>query len=250
MYHTFAWTKSLTDATLEEVTVVADQIMTISNSRFMPPTDINIFAARAMGTNLQRVRVTTPRLRQLSPVFLRPLQPTLIGGNDANDVILDRAPLRLRGQEEITMEAIQTSGGAQRGTIIAFAGQNLRPVPAGDVIVVRGTSTTACVANTWTQLTYTLDSSLPAGRYAVVLIEHQSTNGQAVRATFDDQFYRPGAPSLVADANRLMSWWYQYSLGVWGTFLTYSPPRIEVLANSTDNSHQFYFHLVPMFGVA
>ena len=49
-------------------------------------------------------------------------------GNDANDVILDRAPLRLRGQEEITMEAIQTSGGAQRGTIIAFLGEGLRAV--------------------------------------------------------------------------------------------------------------------------
>lgn len=248
MYHTLAWTVSLADATLTDVTPVVDQIFPVINAHFMPPNDYSIYAGVALGTNLQRVRVTTPKIRQVSPVFIKPLQPTLIGANDPNHFLLDRAPLRVRGQEEIVIEAIQNSGGAQRVTIVACLGMNLQAIPAGDIYVIRATSTTACVANTWTQITYTLDSQLPQGRYAIVLIEHSSAAGQCIRGIFDNQFHRPGVPSGASVLHRLPYWWYEYSMGVMGYFVTYSLPRLEVLANGTDNAHEIYFHVIPLPG--
>lgn len=246
MYHTLALTKSLTASTLEELTVVSDGIIQVQNAHFLPPMDLNVYAAIAFGTDLQRVRVTTPRLRQISPIFLRPFQPTLIGANDANAIDLTSQPLRLRAQEEIIVEALQDNAGAQRGTVVLFLGERLQPAPPGDVFTIRATSTTACVANTWTQLSYTLDSQLPQGRYAVVGVEHVSTNSQAIRLTFDNQFFRPGFPGLGDVNHRLPLPFLQRFLGALGHFVTYSLPRVEVLANGTDNSHEVYFHVVPM----
>lgn len=248
MYHTLALSESIATATLTDLDVVQDQILQATNGHFMPPNDMFLYAGRAMATNLQRVRLTTPRVRQISPIFLRPLRNTLIGGDDANDLNFSRAPLRLSREEEIVVEALQNAGANQRVTVILFVGDRLRPVPAGEVFPIRATSTTAVTANVWSQLVFTLDSQLPAGRYAVVLIEHVSANGQVVRAIFDQQFYRPGAPSIIADTNRLGYHWYDYFMGVWGEFNTYSLPRIEVLCNAADAVHDLIFHVVPLPG--
>lgn len=245
MYHTLAWTESIATGALNDLAAVSESIYPIVNNHFMPPVDVDLFAAVVYATDIQRAVLTTPRLRQISPTLIRPLQPTLIGANDANIAMFDRIPVRLRGQEEITLEALQDNAGAQRVTAVAFVGEALRQPPPGDVIVIRGTSTTAAVANAWSQLTYTLDQSLPAGRYVVVCVEHISANGQAVRMVFDGQFNRPGAPSLSDVNQRLPYPWLQYRFGMLGSFVTYSLPRVEVLCNGADASHELYFHIIP-----
>lgn len=244
MFHTIANTVSAAASTLTDLTPVPDEIMTIENAHFLPAQDLRLYGAFAMATDLQRVRFTTPKLRQISPVFVRPIQPTLIGGNNANVALYDRAPLILRGQEEIVVEGFQDNVGAQRITVVSFLGQNLTAVPPGDVYPIRATSVTAVTANAWSLLTYTLDQQLPAGRYACVLVEHISANSQAVRMIFDDQYFRPGAPGLADVNNRLPSPWYEYPLGVYGYFRTFSLPRVQVLCNGADAAHELYFHVI------
>lgn len=246
MWHTLAWSKSIADATLDDLTPVPDQIVQVQNAHFLPPDDLSAYAAVAYGTNMQRCRVTTPKLRQISPIFLRPLQGSLVAVSNAAHVLLDKNPLRFRGQEEIVVEAIQNSGGAQRQTVGMLLGRQLAPVPPGDVYVIRGSGTTAAVANTWSPMVYTLDQNLPAGRYACLLIEHISTNSQLVRMIFDNTFYRPGLPGIPTGLSRLPYPWYEYHLGVMGYFVTYSLPRVEVLCNGADAAHEFYFHVVPI----
>lgn len=248
MYHTLAWTGSVVTATTTDLAPLADGIIQVQNSHFLPPQDMSAFWAIAYGTNLQRAQINTPRLRQRTPIYIRPIQPTLIGASNANSAEYDRNPQRFRGQEEIQINVTQNAGANQQITVVMGLGDNLIAVPPGDVYIARATSTTALVANTWTQITYTMEQNLPAGRYAVVLIEYQSTNAQAIRANFDNQYWRPGCPGMAALGNRLPYWMYEYSLGVWGYFYTYSLPRIELLANGADAAHELYIHLIPLAG--
>jgi len=249
MWHTLAWTKSLTASTLEELTKVQDGIFADDGTRFMPPSDVDLIAAYALGTDLQRVKITTARTRQLGNVYLRPIQPTLIGANDANVVLMDRTPFRLRANEAITVEAFQDNAGAQRGTLIACLSGGLTAVPPGEVAMIRANSTTAAVANAWSLLSYTLESALPAGTYAVLCCEHISANAQAHRLTFDQQFFRPGGPSLTDVNQRLPYPWLQYRFGMMGRFTNTNLPRVEVLCNGADAAHELYFHVVPFAGI-
>lgn len=248
MHHTLAFTADLVTATLTELTPVPDQIIPIANGRFLPPDDLLLMGGIGYGTNLQRARFRSPSLVQVNPSYIRPIQASLVGANDANAYFFDRSPLKMKGQEEIVLEAIQNAGANQRITVIAHVATRLTTPPAGNVFVIRATSTTAAVVNVWSPIVYALETALPAGRYAVCLIECASTNGQAVRATYDNQFYRPGYNSLNANLSRLPYQYYEYWLGVAGYFETFSLPRLEVLCNVADAAHEIYFHLVPMSG--
>lgn len=244
MFHLLAWTADVVTATLTDMTPIPDGIIPISNSHFLPGDDYDVFWALSLGTNLQRTRITTPRLRQVSPVFVRPIQPTLIGSNDVNANWMANMPLRLSREEEIVVESIQNAGVNQQLTTIAAIGRQRVPVPPGDEYTIRLTSSTAAAANAWTQIAYTLDSQLPQGRYAVIGSEMFSTNGQAHRFTFDNQFVRPGSPSVAAATHRLPYPFYGTDLGVYGYFVTYSLPRIEVLCNGADATHEGYLRVV------
>ena len=246
MYHLLAWSEDVVTATQTDLNPVVDPIIPIVNNHFMPSEDMSAYWALAFGTNLQMLQVSTPKLVQVAPPYIRPIQGSLIGVSDQNECWMDRVPMRFRGQEEIVLYATQNAGANQQITALMALGTRLVAVPPGDIYRVRATSTTAAVANTWTQITYTLGNQLPAGRYAVVLVEWIAANAQAVRATFDDQYYRPGGPGMPTALSRVPYQWTDYSLGVWGYFYTYSLPRLEVLANGTPNSHELYFHVIKM----
>lgn len=247
-YHLLANTADTVTATLTDLTPVADGIMTVSNGHFLPPRDLSLIWALGMATNLQRVRITTPKLRNLSPLFVRPIRAALIGGDNPNVAQYWSAPFQYRGEEEITVEAIQNAGANQRITVLQALMETLESIPPGEAFVIRGTSTTAAVANAWTQLAYTLDSSLPKGWYALIGSEHASTNGQAHRWIMDNQFFRPGNPSCATVLQRLPDRFYQYPAGVMGRFRTYNLPRLEVLCNGADASHEIYLHVVKLAG--
>ncbi len=82
----------------------------------------------------------------------------------------------------------------------------------------------------WKSATYTFEDTLAAGCYAVVGMELQSTNTLAARLTFDNQVVRPGAVGTEKAGQRTANIFYDGSLGEWGRFESYSPPRLEVFA--------------------
>lgn len=249
MFHLAAWSKLIDNTANTDVTPVTDDILPIQNSHFVLPQDMQLVAAWAASATLSRARLNSGSLRQVNPPYFRPLNVAALPANDPNLVELAHRPFTLKGQEELILEA--TSGvamGTERSTFLAWMMPNFDPAPQGDTYFIRFTSTTAAVANVWTTLAVTFETSLPKGRYAAVGCELQSTNGQAHRLIFDNQIWRPGFLSISSLGNRTHVYDYRQTLGKWGEFTTVSLPRFQVLVNGTDAAHEGYLQCVRLPG--
>lgn len=71
-----------------------------------------------------------------------------------------------------------------------------------------------------------------------------SATGVAHRWLFDNQIFRPGALSSPTLGSRTHRIFYDGVLGIWGTFISQVPPRIEVLCNSTDSAHTVFLQVI------
>jgi len=254
MFHTLAWTGSVNPGAgvLVELTPVADGIMPIASgaNEFIPEEDMYILWGLAMGATLTSARFNSAKIRQTNPKYIRPIEGNAAPGSRAGCEDYSQAPFRISGQENFITELRHSAAIAEQDTIIA----GIMPVrfglgmavPSGDQYKVRWTSTTAATANAWTLLTITFETALPAGQYSVVNHQHFSANGQAARLILDNQFYRPGAPSL-ATAVSIPPWnFIDPMYGEWGRFYAYSPPRVEVLCNGADAVHEGYFTVIKL----
>jgi len=244
MYHLSAYTSSLVTGALTEIPALSDDILRIDNNRFVLPRDRDLVAFAAMSVDLQRVRIATPTTRQLANPWMRPFIDGAVPVDDPEVVDLSVRPIRLRGQEEVKVEALQDNAAAQRFTALLFISDSLAPVPAGEPFKIRATSTGAAVANAWTTIDYTLEQQLPSGLYSVIGAEVIGANGQAFRLIFDDQFDRPGFLCSGDVNQRNNDMLQEYALGEWGRFNTVTLPRLQVLANAATASWEIYYELI------
>ena len=243
MHHTLAWTSLQTTAVLTDMAPVPDSIIQIQNSHFVLPKDMGLWSAMAMGTNIQRARIRSPSLVQVNPAYIRPLNGGLIPLSNPNRLWLARTPYVLKGHEETIVESIQNAGVNQQITVVASLMDQYIEQPATPPYLIRITGTTTLVANAWTQISYTLETGLPVGRYAVTGAEMQSAGGQAFQLVFDNQFMRPGGYMISSLLNRAPQEQYEGWMGVWGYFDTISLPRILCLANSADTAQEGYLRV-------
>lgn len=244
MYHLCAYAETIDNTADNDITAVVDDILTIQNSHFVLSQEMGLFAAMAMSATLSRTRIQSPSMRQIAGPFVRPIIVSATPGNNANIWLLDRNPFRIPPFEEI--QVLATSGVAMTEPFAAllWLGDRLEPSPAGNVIPLRWTSTTAAVANAWTTLTITFTDALPSGVYTIVGSECQSTNGRAHRWIIPNQYWRPGMPSITALSQRLPYAMALGQFGVMGRFRSNDLPRPQVLANGTDNAHEGYLYAI------
>lgn len=245
MFHTSAFTMLLGTVADTDVPALSDQIIQIQNNHFILPRDMKLYYALAMSATLNRSRFNSPSLRQLAPTYIDPISITTLPPTDPNVSDWRANPLTLRGQEEIQNEATSDIAmGTERYTCVMGLGDRIEPAPIGDIITLRATSTTAAVVNVWTPVSLTWTNFLPVGTYCVIGARHVSTNGQAFRLTFDDQWMRPGGLSFATLGLRSHDMFRKGGLGRWGLFRTISLPRAEVLCNVADAVHTFYVDVV------
>lgn len=245
MLHLLAWFISIGQTADTDVTPVSDPVFLVQNGHFVPSINVRLMWAAMMSATLNRVRVATPKTRVVTNPYIRPIiEAAVPPSNPAVANWLD-APFSLNALEEIQLLATSGLGtGNENFTGLALVGTGVQPVPQGDFYRLRFTSTTAAVANKWSQLSVTWQDTLPAGQYSVVGLEHESAGGQACRLIFNGQQYRPGTLSVTALANRQHDIFYGHRVGVLGNFLQTAMPIPEVLCNSADASHEGYLEVV------
>lgn len=247
-HHTLAWSVSAADATDTDITPITDGIVQIQNAHFVLPMNMQLYYMAVMSTGITRAQLSSPTIRQfVSAMELAPLIAGLVPPTNPNIVEWFDNPFTLRGQEEIVLNASQTTGGAVVITGFAHIANERTPIPAGDRYFLRATSTTAAVALSWTQIALTYQGQLPVGQYAVVNAVHGSATGKGFRMIFDNQYWRPGGLSRTAATFGVMrenDIYRMNGMGEWGRFNTISLPRMEVFCTTTDNAHTVLLEVV------
>lgn len=245
MHHTCCYGASIADATLTDVAAIPDNILAIQNGHFFPTQDYKLLYAFAAGATLvNRARIVSPSLRQITTPWLRPTNSGLTVASPLPVADYRDNPFRIRASEELEMDIMQTSGGA--GVAVGVLGLQTiySPPPVGDIYTMRGTSTTAAVSRTWTQIAMTWADSLPQGVYNIVGGKHISTNGIASRLSLENQVARPGSVSDTAVGSIGHPMFIKGGLGSWGLFTNQRMPIVEVFVNGTDAVHEYYLDFV------
>lgn len=244
LFHLAAYTVAIGTTANTDITALTDDILPITNGHFIPPNDYDLIAACVMSPTLTRARLNSGTIRQINPTYIRPITAAAVPGTNPGVMNLRRDPFRVKGQEELALEATSGVAMTERLTGLIWLERRFEAVPVGDVYIIRASSTTAAVANAWTTIALTFETGLPAGRYAIIDSDCQSTNAIAHRFMLDNQFERPGNMSITAVANRKADILTAQMLGKYGEFSTYSLPRCQVLCNSADNAHDLYISVV------
>lgn len=245
MFHLLANYVSIGQTADTDVTPVTDDVFLIQNSHFVPQSDIMLLAAAGMSANLTRLKLATPKTRQVVNPYIRPLNGAATPPSNPAVADYRQNPFKLRGLEEIQLLGTSSlASGNEDLTTLMWLGTGIDAPPAGDIFTMKGTSTTTATVNTWTQITVTWSDTLPQGQYACVGLQHQSAGGQAARLTFYGQQFRPGALSVTALANRSHEMFTKGRLGVFGRFLQTAMPLVEVICDSADTSHEVYLDLI------
>lgn len=244
MWHLVAYSSSIATGVQTDLAAVPDTILPISNGHIVPQQPTDILFAAAMATNIQRAFLQSPQLQFITNPFIRGVMAGLVPTSPAQLATYAPGGLTIRQLEELQVQALQNAAGAQRVT--ALVGLSYSPnIPAnGDVYTLRGSSTSAAVANAWTTISVTWANALPQGAYAVVGMQVQSANAQAARLILPGQVLRPGCMSQAGIADIAHPYFFKGYLGEWGRFNNYAMPNLEVLANAADAAHEIYLDII------
>lgn len=244
-FHLAGWTQSQDSAVLVPVAAVPDQAILTQNNDIIVPDDLPlILGLYALGPSLTRAQITSPSIRRqwTQEIFKLDLSATpadhlLFNDHTQNPIVLDN-------DEFLDANMAEGAAGASRGTILVWLG-DLPPQPyQGDIRSIRVTSTTAAVANTWSNIPIAFNDTLPAGQYALVGAMLQSANMQAFRFAFRGENYRPGFIGITAKNQRENHLARFGGMGEWGTFSHNVPPSVDVLCNGADASFEGVLDLV------
>lgn len=245
MFHLLAYAASIAQTNFVDIAAISDQIITIQNGHFLPPKNMRLLAAAFLSATANRARIVSPKIRQVTTSdLIRPVNVGALPVDRHKLADFRNNPFLIMGLEELEVDGLQTSAGNEDAAAFLWLTEGLVPPPAGDVYTFRGTSTTAAVANTWTDITVTWNDILPTGRYAVVGMECQATNQRAARLILPNQFYRPGCLAIAAIGDKSDDMFMKGGLGKWGEFESTDMPRVQVFNNGTDNAHVVMLDLV------
>jgi len=244
MFHLYANFVAIANVANTEVPALADQVFTPRNNRLVPPEDLFIHAIHSTAVTLLRSRINTPYMRKYAPSFINPIGTTLLPPTDPNMMDLRDNPLRLPKDEGLVYESTDSAAGPNNHYILTWLAKQLMPSPRGDIVTIRGTSTTAAVASAWTTVTVTWDTDVAGGWYEVIGGSYIATNAVAFRCLFEGQTYRPGGLGGAAAGVRPWLGQLKGGMGVWGRFRATMMPGLEVLNDGTDNAHTFLLDCV------
>lgn len=246
-FHLLGWSESQDSAVLVNAAALPDQALQVNGDQIIVPNDLTqLIFYYALGPNATRAWIVSPSLRRMYNEEIFPLDLAAIATDQSLVVDHSQSPLILDAGEPLEAWMAEGAAGASRVTILAALADGL-PVPqSGDFHTIRVTSSTAAVANVWSNVTLTFNDVLPSGMYAVVGGMMQSANMQAWRLVFKGGSYRPGAPGVSTIGLRHNRLFRNGNLGVWGTFENLTPPSMDVLCNGADAAFMGVLDLVQL----
>lgn len=249
MWHMAAYTGTFAAAmTNTNIPALNDQVLTIRNAQFFVTQQFDLLWAAVMGPTLDAARIESPSLRLPAFPQIIPVTVGAVPGAEPRVDDYSRQPFRLSTREQLGVTGVDPAAAPGRVTALLGLRANADPLPPGNIIKLRGTSTTAATANAWSTIepvTYTND--LPDGLYALVGMTYFAANGQAARAIFSspgNNIYRPGCIANVAVGGQPFAGFMDGRYGKWGEFTADNIPNIEVLCNGATAVHEVELYII------
>jgi hypothetical protein len=244
-FHLVAWQATVASTAEADITPVQDNIMLIQNNHFVPQVNTMIQFMAAIGLLIARARLVSPKLRQVTTPFIRPINLALLPVSRMAIADYRQNPLSINGLEELVYDVTNSANtsGSYHGVAGLMRGPYVPP-PSGDIYTMRGTGTTTVTANGWSQAAITWQDTLPAGNYQAVGLEFISTTAIAARLIFEQQQDRPGCVGTAIDGNITHPMFLKGGLGAWGMFTANRLPNVEVLCDSADTAQEVFLDFV------
>lgn len=244
MIHVLGFYQSIAQNSLLTIGAVTDPVYFISNSRFLIQEPKKIYWACGIGTTIGRAKFITPSYSPQGYPYLGPLQRPTVGTGLVNVADYRKNPLPIPPKQYLECQVEQNAAGAEIESVILGIGDGMEPAVPGMVTRIRGTSTTAATAGSWTQLTMSWEYTLEGGYYQVVGGNVFSANGIGFRVFSQFQVPRPGGPMIRNLGQALPSFFDSYGLGNWLNFESEAMPNIEVLCAAADAAFTVYLDVV------
>lgn len=245
MFHTAAYTVAVGQTANTDAPAVPDSVLVITNNHFRTTQPMDLVAAAAMSATLTRARLDSPTMRLLGNPYIVPPQVAATPTAEPRIMDLTSNPYPLPVREEIAIQATSALAmSTEQFFGLIWLRERFTPVPPGRMQWIRLTSTTAAVANVWTQIAVTFETSLPTGTFAVVALRGIGAANIAYRMILPGQIWRPGCLAGVLESNREADLFFNGSLGEYGRFVNDNPPNFEVLSTTTTAVHTIYMGIV------
>lgn len=245
-WHLAAYYASLTNgSTNAAVAAVQDNVLTRTTANnYILPQPGKLFAMYSAGVSITRARVNTPSLRYVGLPYGGLVNATLAVPSPSNITVWgDNGPM-LPTADEISVE--HTLGGAapeNEFSLLWFQFQN-RPITMGPTYRILFTAAITGVTGAWASGVMTPDSTLPAGRYAIVGMTAFGTNAVAMRLIFPGGGYRPGCLCVNANNGVISRLFSDGTMGLYGTFDSVNIPTLEVFAIGANTAQTVFLDVV------
>lgn len=244
-FHLAGYSASQDSAVLLNAAGIPDQSLQVNVNDIIIPSDLNyLVAAYAVGPNLTRAALISPSLRA---VFNQEIFGLDVAAVPTEQLLVEwygQNAIALAPGEPVNAQFAESAAGASRGTILVWLCDNIPAPVLADMRTIRVTSTTAVVANTWSNINLTFNDVLPSGTWGIAGAMLQSANMMAFRFVFKGGYYRPGAVGITTLNQRQNTLFRHGNMGIWGTFENLTPPSVDILANGADASFQGVLDLV------
>lgn len=219
--------------TLTEVAVLADQSVNYSANDLTVPKLSKLMAVLGIATDIERLQVEAPSLRDL---FLEEISPLVRAqvptGPDGGVVNMTRSPLELVTSEVLNV-LLENTANTYASYILIWLCDDAPQEVQGDIHTVRAVPATAPTAFAWTHSILTLSQSLPVGRYALVGAAWVDASGIAARFKVTGYPWRPACPASTIGLGDQYDLFRKGKLGTWLEFDHDSPPTVDLLSGST-----------------
>lgn len=251
MFHLAGYFLNIGTIANTDVPAITDGALTISNGHFRLVDNMTLVGAAAMAATITRARLDSPTMRLPGNPYIEPVSLGLLPVNRHQIWDIAFSPYPLPTREEIALQATDGTGTTENLTgLVWLSLGGLHIIPPGRIQWVYLTSVTAAVANAWTTITTTFQTSLPSGYWSVIGSVHASATALAHRLVFPGQYWRPGFMSNALETNYAWHWNYDGTLGEMGRFVNDNPFQVQVLCNAADASHNVKVGIVQVPGLS
>lgn len=230
MHHLSAYASSIANgASNAQINAIADQCFASRNNRYQFPMDRRLIQAAAFVPDGTSVKLDYPSAFQVSQPDIDPIDGDAVGGSLPPVYVPGQRGLVIPRTEDVGVVCSRAGAGATACYALLWTTSQWRAAPPGDIISVRATAAATGAADAWQLAAITLDSSLPAGNYAVIGARVTGANVLAARFVFVGQVERPGVLANVAPTGNVFQDQRYGRSGLFGVFQNLQPPQIECL---------------------